>query len=110
VLFAHAHILKRRPTIIADELPKLTDHQIATLTERYDIHGGAADAEASNTFGAAVNSGEPDTTLPPAEASEYNNLEKPTRSPGDVNHESTRQSSVDSGTVVGDHNEKGPRV
>ena len=41
VLFAHAHILKRRPTIIAEELPKLTDHQIQTMTDRYEIHGAA---------------------------------------------------------------------
>ncbi|KAL7420894.1 sugar transporter-like protein [Cryptotrichosporon argae] len=66
VVFAHAHLTKRRPTLIAAELPKLTDHQIATMTERYDIHGGAADIEAPGTYGAAENAGEPDTTLPPA--------------------------------------------
>ena len=66
VIFAHAHLTKRRPTIIAEELPKLTDFQVATMTERYDIHGGAADGEADGTYGAAINAGEPDTTLPPA--------------------------------------------
>jgi hypothetical protein len=49
VLFAHAHITKRRPTLIAAELPKLTDHQVHTMTERYDIHGGAMDMEAGGT-------------------------------------------------------------
>jgi sugar porter (SP) family MFS transporter len=70
VVFAHAHIVKRRPTIIAEELPKLTDHQIQTLTDRYDIHGGASEEAAPGTFGAPVNAGEPDTTLPPTHPSE----------------------------------------
>jgi len=65
VVFAHAHIVQRRPTIIAEELPKLTDHQVQAMTERYDIHGGAADVEAPGTYGAPTNAGELDTTLPP---------------------------------------------
>lgn len=67
VLFAHAHITQRRPTIVAAELPKLTDHQVHVMTERYDIHGGALDNEAGGTFGDAPNAGTPDTTLPPAD-------------------------------------------
>lgn len=39
------------------------------MTDRYDIHGGALDTEAGGTYGDAPNSGSPDTTLPPAEAS-----------------------------------------
>lgn len=75
---------QRRPTIIAAELPKLTEHQIQEMTDRYEIHGGAAEfvglsfrfclmltwtsAENADTFGAPVNQDVPDTTLPPKEA------------------------------------------
>lgn len=86
VLFAHSYLTyvpyfrndikanqfinsKRRPTIIAEELPKLTDHQINVMTEKYDIHGGASDLEANGTIGAATGSDEPDTTLPPTHPS-----------------------------------------
>lgn len=72
VVFAHAHIVKRRPTIIAAELPKLTDHQVQAMTERYDIHGGAMDVEQATggqEYGAPVNEGQVDTTLPPASPS-----------------------------------------
>lgn len=73
VLFAHAHITKRRPTLIADELPKLTDHQIQTMTDRYDIHGAvAADTSADDSRGAAEAQPNPDTTLPPAHPSGLN--------------------------------------
>ena len=65
VLFAHAHLSERRPTLVAAELPKLTDHQIQVMTEQYDIHGGAADVEAPNTYGSAENAGQAMTTLPP---------------------------------------------
>jgi len=64
VLYAHSYLTKRRPTIIAAEMPKLTDYQIQAMTDRYDIHGGAAE-EAADSYGAPVNAGEPDTTLPP---------------------------------------------
>lgn len=66
VVFAQAHLTKRRPTLIAAEMPKLTDHQVQVMTDRYHIHGGAMDNEAGGTYGDAPNSGEPDTTLPPA--------------------------------------------
>lgn len=39
------------------------------MTERYDIHGGAMEFGHPDSYGAEVNQGEPDTTLPPAEAS-----------------------------------------
>ena len=39
VVFAHAHLSKRRPTIVADEMPQLNDHQVDVLQERYNIHG-----------------------------------------------------------------------
>ncbi|KAK4689669.1 hypothetical protein P7C73_g435, partial [Tremellales sp. Uapishka_1] len=67
VVFAHAHLTKRRPTLIAGELPKLTDFQITTMTERYDIHGNAATIEADGTNGSLPNTIEPDTELPPSE-------------------------------------------
>lgn len=73
VLFAHAHITKRRPTLIAAELPKLTDHQIQTMTDRYDIHGAvAADTAADDAIGAGADQPNPDTTLPPAHPSGFN--------------------------------------
>jgi len=71
VLFAHAHIMKRRPTIIAKELPKLTDHQVQVMTDRYDIHGGAEHPEGADAYGAEVNQGEPDTTLPPTHPKDF---------------------------------------
>jgi hypothetical protein len=72
VLFARAHIMKRRPTIIAKEMPHLTDHQVQVMTDRYDIHGGPMDegAGAADSYGAEANEGEPDHTLPPKHASE----------------------------------------
>jgi hypothetical protein len=71
VLFARAHIMKRRPTIIAKEMPKLTDHQVQVLTDRWDIHGGAADhPEGGNSYGGPINQEEHDTSLPPAEPTE----------------------------------------
>jgi hypothetical protein len=39
VVFAHAHLSKRRPTLVADELPPLNDHQVDVMQERYNIHG-----------------------------------------------------------------------
>ncbi|WWC92472.1 uncharacterized protein L201_007430 [Kwoniella dendrophila CBS 6074] len=63
VIFAHAHLTQRRPTLVAAELPKLSDHQIQEMTERYDIHGGAA-TEDPEAYGAPVNT-EVDTSLPP---------------------------------------------
>ncbi|WVQ86255.1 hypothetical protein IAT38_008423 [Cryptococcus sp. DSM 104549] len=65
VIFAHAHLTERRPTLVAAELPKLTDFQVQEMTDRYDIHGGATDTENPSSFGAPVNAGVPDTTLPP---------------------------------------------
>lgn len=71
MLFARAHIMKRRPTIIAKEMPKLTDHQVQVLTDRWDIHGGAADhPEGGNSYGGPINQEEHDTSLPPAEPTE----------------------------------------
>ena len=58
--------MKRRPTIIAAELPKLTDHQVAVMTDRYDIHGGVP-IDNPESYGADLNAGEPDTTLPPSD-------------------------------------------
>ncbi|EIW66271.1 hypothetical protein TREMEDRAFT_72410 [Tremella mesenterica DSM 1558] len=65
IIHAHAYLTERRPTLIAAELPKLTDHQIQVMTDRYDIHGGVADVEAPNTYGTAENAEKTDTTLPP---------------------------------------------
>ncbi|KAK8850689.1 hypothetical protein IAR55_004609 [Kwoniella newhampshirensis] len=71
VIFAHAHLTERRPTLVAAELPKLTDHQIAEMTERYDIHGGAAETEDPEAVGAATGAGKPDTTLPPLHPTDH---------------------------------------
>jgi hypothetical protein len=69
VLYAHSHITKRRATFVAADLPKLTDHQVQVMTERYDIHNGAMEFGHPEAYGAEANQGEPDTTLPPAEGS-----------------------------------------
>ncbi len=45
VLFAHAHLSKRRPTLVADEMPPLNDNQVDILQERYNIHGNEEDLE-----------------------------------------------------------------
>lgn len=66
MLYAHSHITKRRATFVAAELPKLTDHQVQVMTDRYDIHNGAMEAGHPDSYGAEANQGEPDTTLPPA--------------------------------------------
>lgn len=50
---------------MAAELPKLTDFQVQEMTDRYDIHGGAADTENPSSYGAPINAGAPDTALPP---------------------------------------------
>lgn len=67
ILFAHAHLTKRRPTVIAKEMPMLTEHQVDVMAARYDINGNNEDPEG---FGAAANAGHPDTTLPPAHPSD----------------------------------------
>ena len=75
VLFAHAHLVQRRPTIVAEQLPPLTDHQVQTLTERYGIHGEVeADVEAGSAHGAGSETSIPDTTLPPASPEEGRQL------------------------------------
>lgn len=56
---------ERRPTLVAAELPKLTDFQVQEMTDRYEIHGGAADTENPSAYGAPINAGAPDTSLPP---------------------------------------------
>ena len=67
VLFAHAHLTQRRPTIVAEELPPLTDHQVQQMTERYDIHGEvAADEEARVAVGPGEEGATLNTALPPA--------------------------------------------
>lgn len=68
VLFAHAHIVQQRPTIVAEQLPPLTDHQVQTLTERYGIHDEVeADAEAGRSRRSSHSgTSTVDTTLPPA--------------------------------------------
>ncbi len=61
VLFAHAHLSKRRPTLVADEMPPLNDHQVDVLQERYNIHGEeTAEALAADEV--------VDLTIPPSEA------------------------------------------
>ena len=105
VIFAHAHLTKRRPTIIAEELPKLTDYQVATMTERYDIHGGAADAEADGTYGAALNAGQPDTTLPPADGN-FNRKEGTIGSTGDSTRAASPVGANNTGAAL---NEKPPQ-
>lgn len=66
-MYAHSHITKRRATFVAADLPKLTDHQVQVMTERYDIHNGAMEFGHPESYGAEANQGEPDTTLPPPE-------------------------------------------
>ncbi|WWC72735.1 uncharacterized protein I206_106699 [Kwoniella pini CBS 10737] len=80
VIFAHAHLTQRRPTLVAAELPKLSDHQIQEMTDRYDIHGGDQ-AEDPEAYGAAVNQGAPDTTLPPVHPHDHANDGDATRVP-----------------------------
>ncbi|WWC65176.1 uncharacterized protein I303_107790 [Kwoniella dejecticola CBS 10117] len=80
VIFAHAHLTQRRPTLVAAELPKLSDHQIQEMTERYDIHG-ADQAEDPEAYGAAVNQGTPDTTLPPVHPHDHVKSGEATRVP-----------------------------
>jgi hypothetical protein len=99
VVFATAHIQKRRPTLIAAEMPKLTDHQVQVLTDRYDIHGGAMDNEAGGTYGDAPNSGSPDTTLPPTHASDLSGEKKGRHEPN-ADGTSTRVGSFDADTTV----------
>lgn len=85
VIFAHAHLARRRPTLIADEMPALTGHQIAVLQDRYDIHG------ATDTESAGVTQDNVDLTLPPAEAKD--NSETSTRVPsreGTINEKVAR--------------------
>ena len=65
VVFAVGHVKQRRPTLIAAEMPKLTDYQIQVMTDRLGIHDGAEETENAGAYGAPVNAGEPDTTLPP---------------------------------------------
>ncbi|ORX36282.1 putative monosaccharide transporter [Kockovaella imperatae] len=68
VLFAHAHIVQERPTVVAGQLPPLTDHQIQTLTERYGIHDEVeADAEMGRSRRSSASGETFDTTIPPAE-------------------------------------------
>lgn len=56
VVYAHGHVTKRRPTIVAKELPKLTDHQVQVMTDRYDIHGPDTEVTTEDAI---------DTSLPP---------------------------------------------
>ncbi|OCF56236.1 monosaccharide transporter [Kwoniella mangroviensis CBS 10435] len=79
VIFAHAHLTQRRPTLVAAELPKLSDHQIQEMTERYDIHGGD-NAEDPEAIGAPVNV-TPDTTLPPIHPHDHVGSGEATRVP-----------------------------
>lgn len=97
ILYAESHIKHRRATLIAAELPKLTDHQVQVLTDRYDIHGGALDNEAGGTYGDAPNAGQPDTTLPPAHPSDLSG-DVSGRRAGDET--STRVGSFDADTAV----------
>ncbi|TXT05971.1 hypothetical protein VHUM_03732 [Vanrija humicola] len=48
VLYAQAHFANKRVVKIAAEVPKLSDHQIKVLTERYDIHGSSSGLEAGS--------------------------------------------------------------
>jgi sugar porter (SP) family MFS transporter len=59
VVYAHGKVTKRRPTIVANELPKLTDHQVQVMTDRYDIHGPNAEVTEEDAI---------DTSLPPKAA------------------------------------------
>ncbi|WVR08726.1 hypothetical protein IAU60_005784 [Kwoniella sp. DSM 27419] len=83
VIFAHAHLTERRPTLVAAELPKLSDHQVQAMTERYGIHGGAA-TEDEEAFGAPANVNSPiDTSLPPVHPTDHH--DDHTRVPSPVN-------------------------
>lgn len=62
VLYAHSHAVGRRPTVVAKELPKLTDHQIEVMTDRYDLHN-------NRNTGKDIENGV-DTSLPPATGGE----------------------------------------
>lgn len=99
VLFAHAHITQRRPTIVAAELPKLTDHQISELTERYEIHSAEVDKNNIEAYGAAPNSGTPDTTLPPQHPEALSGAKGPRRS-GEGSGNNTRVGTPDVDTAV----------
>lgn len=57
VVYAHGHVTHRRPTLIAAELPKLDEHQVKVMTDRYDIHGSDEVPD--------VESGGVDTSIPP---------------------------------------------
>ncbi|CAK9783331.1 hypothetical protein CC85DRAFT_268494 [Cutaneotrichosporon oleaginosum] len=56
VVYAHAHVTHRRATKVAKELPKLTDHQVQVMTDRYDIHGPDTEVTAEDAI---------DTSIPP---------------------------------------------
>ncbi|KAK1923146.1 hypothetical protein DB88DRAFT_336144 [Papiliotrema laurentii] len=90
VVFAHAHLTKRRPTLIAAELPKLTDYQIQTMTDKYGIHDGAEGTEDAGSYGAPVNAGEADTTLPPAHPDGFREGNKNVRDSNEHSSNSTR--------------------
>lgn len=92
VIFAHAHLAERRPTLIADELPKLTGNQIEKLHERYDIHGPADNVEAPQRGDENI-----DLSLPPPES---NGATPAERSPA-----TTRVPSINNG-----NEEKAKRV
>lgn len=72
VIFAHAHLAKRRPTLIADELPRLTGYQIEKMHEKYDIHGEPGDIEATNASDENM-----DLSLPPTEQPTHGSSESP---------------------------------
>jgi hypothetical protein len=74
-------------------MPKLNDNQIQIMSDRYDIHGGAEDhPEGANSYGGPINqAGEPDTSIPPADAS------------GKAKHTIGRSGSGSGSSVSGDN-------
>ena len=96
VLFAHAHLTQRRPTSIAGELPKLTNHQIQAFSDRYDFHGGATTKDPEQV-GAAGTVGEMDTTLPPTHPEEMrestNEVKRSKLDSGETSGQTTRAGS-----------------
>lgn len=91
IIFAHAHLAGRRPTLIADELPPLTAFQQEAMQDKYDIHG------AEDTESGGVNADNVDLSLPPTEA--------PRRQSGYESNTSTRVPSISGEAAL---NEKTP--
>lgn len=72
VVYAHGHVTQRRPTLIAAELPKLDEHQVKVMTDRYDIHGSDAVPDAESGI---------DTSIPPPSSDHGHEKRSPSPTP-----------------------------